>query len=488
MIDDRLVEQSLCQEHLFPFAWRVFEHLHPGQTFSSAWHVEALCYALEQVAAGKTPRLTVNMPPRYGKSIVTAVAFPAWLLGRNPAQKIMVASYGGKLAADHARLFRQVITADWYQRLFPQTRLADDGNRAEEQITTAGGRRHAVSVGGAATGFGADVLIIDDLMKAADVTSAVERQRVTDFYDQTLYSRLNDKANAPIISIQQRLHEDDLTAHLGASGRFAQLTLRAIAIQDEAIPIGFGRVHRRRKGEALWPEREPLTLLEGIRLDMGAQAFSAQYQQDPTPPGGNRIRWEWFGTYEGPPDRSECVWVAQSWDTGFSAEPTSDFSVGTTWGFQNNQWRLLDIERTRLDFPDLKVRVSALARRWNADLVLIEKAGSGIPLVQQLFREQRSWRPQYIGITPKLEKETRVEAQTARLATGNYLLPMDAPWLESFRRELLAFPNGKNDDQVDSLTQFLEWSASPRGQDFVERDPVTGRPLYVRRPQRVIRR
>lgn len=171
----------------------------------------------------------------------------------------------------------------------------------------------------------------------------------------------------------------------------------------------------------------------------------------------------------------------QSWDTALTAEPTSDFSAGLTWGFYRGNWHLLDVARERLDFPDLKHRVRGLARRWRVDLVLIEHAGSGISLLQQLRAEERG-HCIYNGCRPRQDKRTRFEGQTARLESGRYWLPREASWLETFRRELLAFPHGRYDDQVDSMVQFLEWSGSPRGKGFVQRDPVTGRRLASVRP------
>ncbi|MBB4051270.1 hypothetical protein GGR20_000888 [Devosia subaequoris] len=227
------------------------------------------------------------------------------------------------------------------------------GNRADEQITTGNGGRKAGSLGGAVTGFGADLIIVDGLMKASDASSPVERQRARDYYEQSLLSRLNDKSTGQIIVIQQRLHEDDLPGHLLANKQFEHLDL-------PAVPIGLRRLRHRVKGEALCPEREPLQVLEQLRVEMGPAVFSAQYQQDPTPPGSNRLRWEWFGTYEPDLTRSDFQYVVQSWDTALTAEPTSDFSVGMTWGLRNGQWYLLDLIREKLDFPDLKTLVLIL--------------------------------------------------------------------------------------------------------------------------------
>ncbi|GJD63987.1 phage terminase large subunit [Methylobacterium frigidaeris] len=482
MIPDAALRDALLREHLYFFTWKTFAALHPGQAFTPAWHVRAIAHALERLARGECRRLLITVPPRHLKSICTAVALPAWLLGRDPALKIMVASYGGELATKHARDFRAVLAQPWYQALFPRTRLAPGGNREDEQLTTARGGRKAISLGGAATGFGADLIIVDDLMKAADAASPVERERVRSYYEQTLLSRLNDKGAGRVVAIQQRLHEDDLAGYLVASGQFEHLNLPALATGEESVPIGFGQVHWRAKDEALCPEREPAAVLERLRREMGAYAFSAQYQQDPVPPGGNRVRWEWLGSYAAVLGREAYQGVVQSWDTALTAEPTSDYSVGQTWGFREDHWHLLDVVRERLDFPELKQRVRGQAGRWNADLVLIEHAGSGIPLLQQL-RAEEGGRRVYQGVKVKLDKQTRFEGQTGHLETGRYLLPRQAPWLEAFRREVLAFPRGRYDDQVDSLVQFVEWSGSPRSRGLLERDPETGRPLGRARPE-----
>jgi predicted phage terminase large subunit-like protein len=479
---NHLASRVLPQTSLFFFFWKAFELLHPGESFVPSWHVMAICHALTEVAEGRTHRLLLTVPPRHGKSLSTSVCLPAWMLGQNPSLKIISASYASDLALKHARDFRTLVSSDWYKGNCPKTRLQVGGNRLEEQITTANGGRKAVSLGGAVTGFGADLIIVDDLMKALDASSDVERQRALDFYQQTLLSRLNDKKEGRIIVIQQRLHQDDLPGRLIESGQFKHLNLPAIATRDEDIPIGFGKVHHRLKDDVLCPERESRETLENIRKEMGNFAFATQYGQDPTPPGGNRIRWEWFGQYDACDElrREDFQFIAQSWDTALTAEPSSDFSVGMIWGFREDRWYLLDCRRARMDFPDLKREVLSQANRWMADIVLIELAGSGISLFQQLRQDdRRAWR--YLGTQPLQDKITRLEAQTARLETGRYLLPNQAPWLDELRRELLAFPMGKHKDQVDALTQFVEWAASPRGEARQRRNPETGRPILVRR-------
>jgi predicted phage terminase large subunit-like protein len=471
MTDQATVRDAALREHLYYFVWKTFGTLHPGQQFIDAWHIEAMCYHLERVGSGEVKRLLITIPPRHLKSICVSVAFVAWLFGRSPALRVLVASYGQDLASKHARDFRAVIASEWYQHLFPAVRVHPKRNTEAEIMTTRMGSRRAVSLGGAVTGLGADMLIVDDLMKAADAHSDVERTRVKEFYEQTLFSRLNDKQTGQIIAIQQRLHEDDLAGYLIDKGNFVHLNLQAIAEQDERFYLAHGRVMHRWKGEPLFPQREPLETLEEIRREIGAFAFSAQYQQDPVPPEGNRLRWEWFGTYDRRPDRTELQMAVQSWDTAVTAEPTSDFSVCTTWGYREGNWLLLDVLRERLEYPALRRQVIDLARQWRADKVIIEYANSGIPLVRELRDVEEI---SVLGYRPRLDKEVRFGAQGAKLETGRFLLPATAPWLPAFKRELLGFPNARYDDQADSLSQFLEWVGSRRG-DAWQFHKVNGR-------------
>lgn len=480
MNDKRSLLASILRQHLFFFVRKSFETLHPGQSFIDAWHLDAICHQLERVYDEDSQRLLITVPPRHGKSIAASVAFPAWAMGHDPTLKIMVASYGKDLAEKLARDYRTVIEAAWYQSLFPDMRIDPRRKAVGDLKTTREGFRRALSLNGPVTGFGGDILIVDDLMKADDARSVTERDRVKAFYEETLFSRLDDKQTGSIIVLQQRLHEDDFAGYLIDKGNFEHLNLPAIAEQDETHALPKGRFHVRRKGAALFPEKEPLETLEEIRQEIGSYAFSAQYQQQPVPPGGNRVDLNWFGRYEVRPPREYFQLVVQSWDTALTAEPTSDFSVCTTWGFRERKWYLLDLFRDRLDYPDLKRKVISLRKRWTPGKVIVENSNTGTVLLRE-FRNER--RGNLLGYKPTLDKQTRLEAQTAKLETGNFLLPEKAPWLADFLHELRAFPNGKYDDQVDSMTQFLEWIGSRNGGAWQERQLNGGRPLGRRRRQ-----
>lgn len=436
------------------FVMKVYETLHPGEPpLRLAWYLLAMCHALGGVRDRQTRRLVITVPPRHLKSITASVALVAWLLGHDPGLKIMVASYSQDLARLHSNLTRTIMESAWYRADFPGTRISERGNRALELETTAGGVRKAVSVGGSITGFGADVIIVDDCMKADEARSQAVRDELRSWFDNTLSTRLNDKALGVIISIQQRLHEDDLPAYLLEKG-YRHLNLPAIAEKDERVPNGPARHHQRRVGDLLDPERENRAVLDQLRRDLGPAVFFAQYQQDPVAPEGNLIRMEWFPSYDELPERHEFLKVVQSWDTGMSAAPTSDFSVCTTWGFERStrKWYLIDVLRQRLDFPDLKRAVIRMQRQWAADKVIIEDAVSGKSLWHEL-RASGPFRP--IMMRPATCKEERFAGCLAEVEAGNILLPAEAPWLAAFRSELKAFPSSGHNDQVDSFSQFI---------------------------------
>lgn len=466
------------------FVMRVFGDLHYGsEPLYMAWYLRAISHATTEACARPGARLVINVPPRHLKSITTSVALTAWLLGRDPNLRIMVATYSQDLARLHATQCRAIMQTAWYRRVFPNTLISDDGNRMLEIVTTKGGGRKAVSVGGSVTGHGADIIIVDDCLKADDARSDAKREEAKAWFDGTLATRLNTVGGGAIISISQRLHEDDLAAYLLAKG-YDLLSLPAIAERDERIAVGPNEWHHRKVGDLL--DRPGLTreVLEVERRNLGAQVYSAQFQQNPVAPEGNMIRMEWFGTYNEVIERNTCLSVVQSWDTALSDEPTADYSVCTTWGYRGHHWHLLDVLRERLAFPDLKRTVIRQDRKWRPDRVVIEDAGTGIALWQE-FRASGELRPWMWPVSR--DKETRVIGVTGQLEAGLCKLPTEAPWLDAFQKELRAFPSGRHDDQVDSLTQFIEYHLRHAPSLLVERD-ATGRPLRINRPSRINRR
>jgi predicted phage terminase large subunit-like protein len=457
MTEELTLIKALMRKDLTAFTHRCFQTIVPGQSFLHNWHVQAITHQLERVRSGETRRLIITLPPRNLKSITASVAFPAFALGHDPSLRIVCASYSQDLAAKHGRDFRTILEMPWDQALFPQTRIDPHKNTETEIQTTGLGYRLSTSVGGTLTGRGGNLILIDDPMKPADRMSEVKRPAVSEWYDSTLISRLDNKNEDAIVLIMQRLHVDDLVGHVLEKGeKWTHLNLPAIAEEDEEIPLGDGRVHRRKIGELLHPERESMHVLDEAKVSMGSQSFSAQYQQAPIPAGGALIKGDWFRTYLRTPVRINDERVIQSWDTATKTGTTNDFSVCTTWLMRGRDYYLLDVLRKRLEYPDLRRMVLSHAATHQATAVLIEDAGTGAPLVQELRREGRL-RP--IPIRPDRDKVVRLEGQSAVIEAGHVLLPEKASWLEDFRAEILAFPYGRYDDQVDSVSQFLAWAA-----------------------------
>ncbi len=365
--------QALLRSHFRAFVDKTFVTLSPGQTFVPNWHLDAIAYRLERIRCGATRRLIINMPPRSLKSITCSVAFPAYALGVDPTRRFICVSYSGDLARKHSNDFRAVLESPWYQDIFPGTRIGQKDSEIEI-VTTARGFRLATSVGGTLTGRGAEIIIIDDPLKPDDAYSDAKRNATNEWFKNTLMSRLDDKRTGAIVIVMQRVHIDDLVGYVqDLSDDWEVLNLPAIAQLDEDIAISATKVHHRLAGEALSPEREPLSVLESLRMQLGSDAFFAQYQQEPAPPGGAMIKRKWISRYSELPHTEKRHYVVQSWDTASKGGPENDFSVCTTWWVTNaSQWYLVDVFRRRVDYPELKAAAQALAARHKANVVLVE--------------------------------------------------------------------------------------------------------------------
>jgi predicted phage terminase large subunit-like protein len=455
-MDQTRLLDAICREDFASFIAKVFETLCPAESYAPNWHIDCLAWNLSRARGGARLRLILNLPPRSLKSLAASIALSAWLLGHDPTLRIIAVSYADSLAAKHARDFRTIVESAWYRRMFPAMRLNPRKNTETETTTTLHGFRLATSIGGTLTGRGGSVIIIDDPIKPADAESDAERRRVNEWYDTTLFSRLDDKGAGAVIVVMQRLHENDLTGHLLAKGGFDLLRLPAVAGEAETVQIGPDRWYRRSAGEALHPGREGPDILDGVRATVGSRVFHAQYQQSPVPAEGNLFKASWLKRYAVAPNLQPSDVLVQSWDTASKVGPNNDYSVCTTWLIRKEGYYLLEVRRGQWEFPDLlRIAIGHIEGR-RAPTVLIEDANSGMALLQSIRQRGGS---NVIGIKPRLEKFERAAQQSAVFEAGRVYLPEDAPWLAGFEAELLGFPNARHDDQVDSTVQFLQWAA-----------------------------
>ena len=450
------VLDAILRTDFYSFVQAAFPIVSPGDSFACNWHLEGITYALTRVLSGEIKRLIITVPPRSLKSICASVAFPAYILGQDPTRRIICVSYSEGLARKHANDSRALMRSGLYARLFPRTRISPDKDTELETMTTDRGFRLATSVGGTLTGRGGNLVIIDDPLKPQEAQSEAARDSLRQWFTNTLLSRLDNKASDAIIIVMQRLHVDDLVGQLLETGGWEHLDLPAIAERDEAIALGPGRVHLRRMGDLLHPEREPQQILDDIKRDMGSFEFSAQYQQRPIPAGGNLVKWPWFKTHEHAPSPVPSDRIIVSWDTAMTARQLSDYSACVILLVRDGTAFVLDVIRERLEYPELRRKVIQVHRRWGHMIgnyaLLIENKGSGMSLIQDLKRESIH----AIAVDPEGDKVMRMNEQTARIEAGAVSLPSRAPWLDEFKRELMAFPNGRYDDQVDALSQGLK--------------------------------
>src|SRR3954470_19593054 len=452
--------EVLLRHDFTTFAGRCFQDLNPQTCLATNWHLEVIAAKLTAVREGTIRRLIINLPPRHLKSLLASIAFPAWCLGHDPSAQILCVSYAQDLADKLARDCRSIMLSPWYQQIFA-TRLAPHRQAVQEFLTTRQGYRLATSNGGVLTGRGADIILIDDPLKPEEALSDTQRQAANDWFSHTLYSRQNDKRRGAIVTIMQRLHEDDLIGHLLAQEPWEVLSFPAIAEEDEVhrIETIWGpRCFTRRRGEALHPDREPLEILEHIRRTIGEYNFAGQYQQSPAPLGGGMVKTEWFKRYR-ESERPECFdRIVQSWDTANKATELSDFSVCTTWGVKGKDLFLLGVFRRRLEYPALKRAVREQQSLFAASEVLIEDKASGTQLIQELIEDGCHGVTRY---QPTLDKVMRLHAQTAMIENGFVYIPETAPWLPEHPHEKPGVRKGKDDDQVDSTARFLDWFKTP---------------------------
>lgn len=441
---------AAARDDLVAFVQVCFFILSPNTPLMMNWHIKSIVYQLEQVRLGHRKRLIVSMPPRHLKSIIASVAFPAFLLGHDPTKCIIVASYAADLAIKHGNDFRTIIESAIYKKIFPNVRIAK--NTESEVTTTAGGFRIATSVDGPVTGRGCDVAIIDDPAKPSEAWSDPRRERVNTWFFQTLLSRLNDPRSASMILVMQRLHMNDLAGTLlNSSDEWFYLKLSAITAADETVITGPHTTYRRPAGTALHEERMSLDDLQKIREQVGSDTWQAQYQQDPVPPGGYMIKRHWVQRYDELPMRKPGSMIIQSVDTAIKAGPQNDYSVISTLLIQDHCYWLIEVARKRLEYPALKAFVVGSAEKHKPTKILIEDAGTGSALIQELRHTSFST----VAVKPQNDKITRMLIAAAKFESKKVFLPRSAPWLAELETELFSFPQSRHDDQIDSISQAL---------------------------------
>jgi predicted phage terminase large subunit-like protein len=457
-----------------PLAWPIAE---PGRGFLPNWHIDLIADHLQAVAEGRIRRLLITMPPGHAKSLLVSVLWPAWLWVGDPRRRGLFTAYDGDLATRDSLRCRSVLASDWYQETFrPAWKFTGDQNEKDWFENDQKGFRMAFGVGGKGTGFRADYMVMDDPLNAKKQHSEPALREVIFWFDQVMSTRLNDPATGAIVIIMQRLSERDLAGHVLARGGYEHVNLPSEFEPERRSITSVGRDPRVRPGEILFPGLFPESVIAEAKSILGSQGYAAQHQQRPAPAEGSIFkRWWWrfwkprhvdlppviYRDAEGGEHEAIVVTLPdyveeliQSWDCSFKDLKGSDFVAGEVWGREGADAYLLDQVHERLGFPGTVAAVRAMSRKWPATMAkLIEDKANGPAVIQSLAHEI----PGILAVQPLGGKVARAYAVSPLIEAGNVYLPHPAyaPWVHEFIEECATFPNGRNDDWVDAMTQAL---------------------------------
>ena len=441
---ERLKSKELAQTKFMPFVNKVWP------TFIHGRHHEKMATAFERVASGEVKRLIINMPPRHTKSEFASYLLPAWFLGRFPHKKVIQASHTAELAVGFGRKVRNLVDSEIYKSIFPGVSLQTDSKAAGRWNTNSGGDYFAIGVGGAVTGKGADVLIIDDPHSEQEAALA---ETNADIYDKayewyTSGPRQRLQPGGAIIMVMTRWSKKDLTGQV--------LKAAAQRSGEEWEVIEFPALFE--GDRPLWPEFWSQDELLALKQELPASKWSAQYMQNPTSEVSAIIKREWWNVWEHD-DPPKCDFIIQSWDTAFLKTERSDYSACTTWGIFYNeeendtpQLILLDAFKDRMAFPELKVVALKHYKEWEPDAFIVEKKAAGAPLIQEL--RALGIPVQEFSPSRGNDKMVRVNAVADLFSSGKVWAP-DTRWAREVIEEMAAFPVGEHDDFVDTTTQAL---------------------------------
>jgi len=414
--------------------------------FIQGHHHKVYAEKLDRVARGELKRLIVNMPPRHTKSEFASHLFPAYFMGRNPKAKLIQTTHTGELSIRFGRKTKNLLESDEYAKIFPGVRLAADSKAAGRWESNHGGEYFAAGVGGAITGRGADLLVIDDPHSEQDALSPTVLDSHYEWYTSGPRQRL--QPGGAIVLVMTRWSVKDLTSRL----------LQAQAKEPMADQWEIVEFPAVLNDKPMWGNFWNMKDLNKVKASIPVSKWQAQWMQNPVAEEGALIKREWWKKWdeEKIPD---LQYIIQSYDTAFSKKDSADYSAITTWGvFTPNEDTkpcviLLDAKRGRWNFPELKEMAKKEYKYWEPELILVEAKASGLPLTHEL---QKAGIP-VINFTPSKgnDKHSRVNSVAPIFESGAVYAPVDRRWAEEVIEECAAFPFGDHDDYVDSMTQAL---------------------------------
>ena len=461
------------------FAQQVFPLLEPGTRFEYNWHVGCIADYLQALNNGEIRRLIINLPPRSLKSFLISKAFPAWVLGNNPAEKFINTSYGYEIAEANSMGCKSIMKTPWYKQLFPNTRIGAL-DRATHFETTQHGQYYAATALSPITGLGCGILEVDDPLRPMEAVSDQLRKNTNDNIRGTLFSRLNDKRTGRIVIVMQRVHEDDPTGNLMKDDGWTLLKLPAENKTGKTIHVGLSRKWEMKPNELLFPARLSREILDQDMVDMTMYNYYGQMLQEPVPIGGGEFKDSWVQYYANggikPKTMNICILCDASAgnDANKKKKKNSDFTSFAVVGLApDNNYYLLDLIRDRFNPTERIDTLFTLHKKWNAlsgkpPRVGYEEYGlmSDIHYIKLKSKEE-GYNFQVIKLQGRMSKETRIRRIIPDMERGRWYFPESIIYVDTEGRrwdlvheliysELMNFPVARNDDCVDSISRVMD--------------------------------
>lgn len=475
------LEAELVRSDLSMMVRKSLQTVDPAAEYSHNWHIDLICDYLLAVTNLEIKRLIINVPPRTLKSVCVNVAWPAFLLGHDPTERILSGSVATRLANKMSMDTRTVMQSAWFQRAFPECQLAKDQNEKTEFKTTKQGLRRAVSVGSKVIGEGGNRLIVDDPHDPEGAESDAQRITALDWYDTAFSTRMNDPKKATMVIIMQRLHTEDLTGHLMEKGGYEQLIIPAEA--EEKTIIDFGRFKEnpivREVGDMLHPDRMPEWYIQERKTTLGSYGYAGQFQQTPQPKGGGMLKVEWIKHHKGATGEGMNIAIlGDKAGAKVSANnPDPDYTAFMVVGLgADRNYYILDIVRDRLNLTERWKTLLGLHKRWTVNdvppqFVGYEKIGADSDIEffnNEMMRENYNFHIEPMNASKPLQKEVRIEKLVPLFEARRVYLPSYGfikTDTEGFPRDLVKsfveeeykpFPVAKHDDMLDTLAQICD--------------------------------
>jgi len=438
------------------------------------WHLDAMAEFCTGLLMGHFNSGIINVPPGMSKSMIISTLFPSWCWVQNPTLRIIAATYVQDLSNKNAKLHRDLVLSDFHQARWPEV-VIDRGSaqKIENFWNTALGWRFSSSVGGKMTGYHADILIFDDLIKAQDASSSLVLEKAADFWFNVMSTRRTDARSLKKLGIMQRLSDLDVTARCIETGEYEVLSLPMEFNPDTKciVEVPGLRIEdaRTEPGELLDPRRFPREVVDEDKKRMGPRAFAAQMQQDPVPAGGNIVDVEWFKHWDVLPGGMRQIITV---DAAFKDDDGSDYVVVQVWGVKRPNYYLVDQMRERANVLRTCDMVVEMKRRHPRAIgVYIEDKANG-PAVISILKSRMpgvvAW-PEKGSKMTGLNKTSRLEAVASLFEAGNvFIPPKETEWLMDYMKEMTRFPFAKNDDMVDATTMGLLVLHRPQHRSYLD--------------------